>query len=878
MAQITVPQQSDSGWFFDRQHVEVQVRQTWGSTWQPSSYLVPVSAIDCSAPTIPRAEFRFAYGNIKREDTAVFAIESPLDLVDWFVRILIHTDGKDSVTLWHGVLTDDSDGMLGVAADGNPSGDQAMIAYGLEHLLDLDSISGAMVRTAGGSELEIGRLLPFNQRRAHAAGEIGNRTETVGGDGVYVFGDDGEVWDHSQVAEYLLEYHSPSAFTLSLSGQAASLTALRSVLDLDGKTLYQALNTVINRRQGFGWYLSVDDANGVSVEVFTGFETSVDTANGVIPANTKQCDLAFDRAIDLSRAVATRNRSQRYDRVRAVGEYVKACATFSFTDGNLEAGWDASAQTDYEYVSGSDAEEKDRERRTDKYARVFRAFRVPRSWNGVGGNWTGSGFNAIPSMCWTGALDIDTQAPFWVYGKQFLSWLPVFEETDVDDAEKELMRPLAFLKNTAGDVYQADAIADETDNLTPYAVRPMSGEFGMEVRSARINHTLAQNTFDPDTTASKIASEFDYNRLAITAAFETDERLAVTATLPGIAEDEGRTMTVHVPGAECWYVAPGTIIEATNKQAVPFDLDRSPTDDYEVRNDRRVLEARAKLLLAWYGRERSILDITVSDRLGLFVPVGSYVRYATHGTKTTPVGTVLTSRSWDFTAFSTTLKTGYGEFDALGIDYEPGESSPVELLRATKRIATAAQSERDRTAHLDARAPVLPFDRVGVMYESRRFQVDPSSGSYQEFATDWCDLETPVTVVNDGRTHFNLKWSGVDPTGEYVYLTNYSGNNSSAVILAYLDTANEDDEIVSENVIACARGELYNGATLCCYLNWFSAILFNAALVPFGESVDIAKVRFRYWTMSQTPVETGIKRSPGVWYVPLRIWKYLPVS
>ena len=133
----------------EKVQVRVLIKYEWTDEWEEFPYLVPVSASACAAPSISRAEFIWHYGRIQHEDATAKTDETPIPFTDFFVQIRT-LDSRGERTLWTGFVAESQLSIAGAAAGGAPSGDQHLVAWGLEHFLDRVPVRQAWVETAPG--------------------------------------------------------------------------------------------------------------------------------------------------------------------------------------------------------------------------------------------------------------------------------------------------------------------------------------------------------------------------------------------------------------------------------------------------------------------------------------------------------------------------------------------------------------------------------------------------------------------------------------------------------------------------------------------------------------------------------------------------------
>jgi len=640
-----------------RQYTEVQTKTAWSDDWQTHKYLEPIRAAKRVAPSMVRAEMRYLYGKIKREDTTALAWENHIDLEGQFCRIRTLTENANPINHFVGVFVDDKTDTKATKTTGadadKPTGDQMPIAYDLTHLIDRVALDKTYF-VKGSTVYQVDRLVPYNYRDAASGGIQGNRDgqrRAINGTDTWIHTTETEdgyfyTWNNLQIIQNLLATYSDKLpFTLQLAGQYSALAGIVDAFDPNGKNLLDMINILINRRYGLGWSLEID-GQVVKINVFSivGTPGGVDIGTVKIPQNTNRHDLVINNAINITQALTVKNVSRKYHRVVCEGDFVKVQSTWSHASGGLENGWTTSDQVDYIHVQGEDAKEKDQFRKADAFRRVWQVYRVP-------DNWSGGDRNFAPAMVKVsdqGKVDLATAStadPIYRPGKRFLRHLLTTEYGT--DQQLEQQKPFAIIQSRGRSLAWSEqwqmAHQVNTDTCNGFHVRLLDTDMAVEL-SSQCNHYLAKGDWSPTADETEVVPEFEKQYLHLTAAYETDSRIRYTAEIPQAAKmDESaiRTLRLRFPDAQAWYISAGTVTDVTDGELESY------TGSTELRNDIDYLEARAKSALAWYSQDRSLLTLSYAG-LGYVLPVGTYIVSATHGNQSDPVGTILSSITWDF--------------------------------------------------------------------------------------------------------------------------------------------------------------------------------------------------------------------------------------
>jgi hypothetical protein len=519
---------------------------------------------------------------------------------------------------------------------------------------------------------------------------LGNRSHAEHS-GAYAFSTDGDLWTVTQIITYLLRYHAPTlpGCTWRLEGQTAILTQMEDVYDLDGLTLRQALNVLIDRRRGLVWSLRTTGTD-IAVHVSSVFDKTECAGTVLLDGNREVVRLELhvedSPAAPLVAAVNLGATSaQLYGRLEVLGERARACLTLSVSSGRLVETWTAAQETDYmAAVGATDWEKNDQYRARPQFADVFCGFRVPPTWD-----LTGEGANrAIPKISDRGVVDWSQNGPFWLGDKPFLRVLPLLDP--VSAAEESYLRPFAILWDPQSERYVL-AHKHGIPHIPPASLELHDRELRFRL-DASYNHLFARTQWgilapaNPTEHVMGMADAGDYfdtQTLRVTVAVELDERLRLVETLPN--GDPARTLCLHVPEAHLWVIAAGTITGLAGDGSVQME-----PASRTIRTDLHRLELVAALAKAWYGRRRQTLRYARREIAPLARP-GAIIQAVEQVGTEDPIGTVVTSIQWDFEDGLTTLETGFWDLDfATRAFDQPGRPDASAFARAVTGQAAAA--------------------------------------------------------------------------------------------------------------------------------------------------------------------------------------------
>jgi len=405
----------------------VKVRQSWTDSWQQVPYLIPIKSEDSSISGQNKATLLWQYGSRQQHDSTSFSTETPQDLAGYFCKITLLYSGGQERDAWFGVIDDDQFRMTGNIAP--RTGSQVLTAYGLDHMLDRNPIISAYVLD-NAVEKQIGHVPLFNERQRRGAALLGNRSTARGdgGNGSFLFGDTNE-WSNLDVVEYLLERHVLGELTFKVKGQTELLSSIKAVNRLEGLTIRQALDHLIDRKRGIGWTIRVTGSIA-EVFVFSAFGDDVSIGADTISGNPDKINLVISGRKDIDDVVLNLTNSPRYDAISATGQRIKSACTLSVFNGTLERAWTDAEEDAYlaeDVAAPSDKSKSDLARKADKHERVFQTFRAPENWDWQTADFlTGELLNEFvnPFALPDGTIDTTTQQVFWNDNRPFLRFLP----------------------------------------------------------------------------------------------------------------------------------------------------------------------------------------------------------------------------------------------------------------------------------------------------------------------------------------------------------------------------------------------------------------------------------------------------------------------
>ncbi len=698
----------------------VYMRQRWDQPWEFVPYLMAESATERVLPAGSSATLVFRHGRIKPEDQTAFANWAARARHDWFVCIASTPGNLPRIPRFCGIVPGHHFEIGGKRTTGSVTiqhGDERLQAVGLEYLLDRRRLNDIRVRQGDGTAITIDRSPPFNERLDRGPALPGNRSAERIQEGIdfpcYGFASDLDadsnphLWSIVDAIEYLLHYTNPAAdgyeprFFFGAPSESpynlmAYLDATYDIIRQEGRSVWNIIRHLFDRRRGFGahvaWGIETDTASAdfglpsgdVKIRAFSCTDAPSHVEGFTFPANPHVEHLVLDSGLDAKSAVATVESSNTYDEITVHGPPVVSCFSMAVAvspHAEAEPAWTDSDETAYrgetDSVVGDKTISAEHKRRQSRYDAVYRRFRFHESWD-----WTdASGRSLSPTFDVDGNIQFNQTGPYWKAPRRFLDWLPIRDSADVS-AEVDnpaWMKPLAIVEELDSDGEPtchwhlvnnlSENIIAANPGLTNGKVAVLDREDAVEV-TFNPKHRLGRNHFDPPTGDSIVEPVFDYERMIMTVACETDTRPSVvvqTGAPPILGPTQvpilDRKLSIFVPDAQVWVVAPGTVVGVWldgEPHYQPIAIHQLPRDD----TDR--LRRIAALARVMYGRRRTSIRMTKRGLLGVS-GLGRIVTSVTIGQGSHDVNSPVTERTWDFVQGTTRISTGWVDLDVQRI-------------------------------------------------------------------------------------------------------------------------------------------------------------------------------------------------------------------
>ena len=354
--------------------VTVYVRAGWNDEWVEQTNLRVRNLSFTTAPSMPQAVLTYHYGDIEFEDEDRFTHRGVLDLNRKYVKIEYTpyvapgTTAQDDVK-WVGVVVNTQDSQIGTNLNSlnqrEAAGTQTLIAFGIEWFLTRNKVDRTYFgRGEGDPDIKLSgngngdpldpldsiyvkRAVPFNLGTGrNVKKKSGNRAV---GTSLFALGRlaTSTTWTAADIVEYILQFFEPLDALLRTTipiiietEDFIKLEWYEPVIVTEGRTVYQVLNQVMDRRRGLTWRLVYDDSatagnptvnhNRMLLKVYTFNEVDISFTGGrKIPRNESQKTLDYDFAVDIDGAMTVTDSVRKFDRIIARG--ARRTSTFSLT-------------------------------------------------------------------------------------------------------------------------------------------------------------------------------------------------------------------------------------------------------------------------------------------------------------------------------------------------------------------------------------------------------------------------------------------------------------------------------------------------------------------------------------------------------------------
>lgn len=688
----------------------VEFKSSWGGNWTTVPYLTPLMFERADGTRIGQARFFYQWGAIKREDQTQYQTFAPIDLLNGYVRIWSQYGNQQERLRWLGIIVDEQATHLSLPTLTDMSiGDQQLTAFEMTYLLDRIIIDKAYVRYPSDGLAEpiaVDSTPTFNRADRVGAQLLGNRSAQTY-NGSYYFdldttNDISDLWEGETVLTYLLSNISLGEFANNIyrSGEVSYLSTIYRHWNLGGRSMLAAINEIISRDLGFCWCLDFDSSDRFYLKVRGTSPAEIQVGVATIPQNYEQVPLlvpSIHPDNHILGEVTIRSTSARsYSEIEVRGAPVQVTATYQLGPGkDLYPAWNSAAETAYRDPGGADIEENDQIRSTDRFDGVWTTFTLPKNWLGNARNMNSTDsqdilptVNPVDGSITLGAF----AGNFWIGEKEFERENPFYVGVDyyagaggipgwTSESALEYQPMVAFYRDqTDGDAHaktdryiHLDRIKESLPDVTQsVGVRPLDKQPGVDF-SVTPRHLLALSYWDGANSDTR--PEFKYGDIYVTASMKFDERIKIRRStgLPGTR------LTIDIPEAEVWVIAPGTMVDVNN-DGYPVLY----TGGSLIRDDRSMMEGVLAGALAWHGTIRRAASIPIY-RVDDFVNMLAMVTEVTDNFYfTLPINGVVTSIKTDIVRGTTLIETNW-----MQDDYSPdfARFAPLSRSHTPKRVS-----------------------------------------------------------------------------------------------------------------------------------------------------------------------------------------------
>lgn len=686
--------QFDPGFKRNRASIQVYTRARWSDPWVQRSNLVP-RHLSWMLGAINEAQLRYHFGNMVLPGESTYQAVARSTYDNHWVKIRYLSEVEEnshvtppeaSYTKWYGLVTASHlDPRAGSGAIS--SGDQFLIAHGPEIALTrvqmVDSIiyKTNALASSGYSPIRFGRGMPFNAVRDAGRNGVsfGNKTTQAAS----LFAEDplfAQPWNAYEIIFYVLDQVvNPS---IPVGGPTWTLQSFDDGLlaytphhiETHGRTAWEIINQVIDRRRGLSWYvepvLSGDTVTGWRIRVVPLNSSNIYLSDTeVLNANPNRVNLSIINAKDVANCTLTQDGLNRYRQVVVEGGQQGAVFSLDF-DYGLEIDWTQDDELAYQEAATQDINPAvtydhsqlctmhDSRRMSSQLSHVFSRMRVRSDWAGYA---RGDGSTTFGGLCFpkVGAdynqihdeLSIGHPVtPRWMRIEPRLplrlnSILATTVAADVAVAAMTLQPhspPMAYGSDTAWAATQpsrylwlhADQAAGALDEATKVngsqvscAIEVLDDDFGFQLHSNGPSHVL-QNYHTYDGSSGPAPSHVEVgtvnaSSIGITCYARANHcvRVAYPETMTSLRTDQSEVHYIRL-GDRARY---DLLVEGTVVDIAAGELIRVPSS-IPIRDDLEFMGNVGRLAWEWYRKPRHSLTLSYRQVLDhAELPIGTMI-------------------------------------------------------------------------------------------------------------------------------------------------------------------------------------------------------------------------------------------------------------
>lgn len=301
--------------------------------------------------------------------------------------------------VWWGVIRGPERGVDG--ADDSPGGVATWRAAGLADILDRCIIDTGHALNAAGSSIRDFAICPKFNDKDYGNGNRSTATGTINNATVYYFdmrtnSGVGDKWTAKQVLDFVIAAHAKRTVSpVGVTGLAWTVSDALSLLsyevpelDLNGKSVLEALNMLAGPQRGLSWYLSISGSTP-TINIVSGSASAITVGSYTLAASTSTATLDITDSEFLQDVRILEDDSEASDIIIVQGDRPWTGITLAYQTGatlSLAKGWTGAQETAWDTdpeASGLDM--------------VWRRFIIEQSWNGQqytqGGIYVASGLS-----------------------------------------------------------------------------------------------------------------------------------------------------------------------------------------------------------------------------------------------------------------------------------------------------------------------------------------------------------------------------------------------------------------------------------------------------------------------------------------------------
>lgn len=692
--------------------------------WTEQPYLRPTFC-NYQLGAIGRAEFIYHYGRIKQPTANDFVDVTKIDIANHWIWMRWVAEAGGTPVDWVGLVTGDSRVPKGSDAIAD-TGSQVIYAHASEIILERLQVRRSRIYKAAAYQfVDVG--LPFNGFRDGTSGNDPAKANKVAGVNNLAFANDltnAVEWTAGEVTKYLLDYVVAPSFE---QGDVGSPSWTMDTFDLSyrpvnvvthGKSVWEILNQVIDRKRGLVWWLE-PQFNATPVPVgwrlrISSINTSAVqlTPSVTLPANPDQMDLDLRQSPDQVDVSETTDALQRYEQV--VVEGAPMTTTFSIDLDDLTIDWSNVDVTNYKaagsgvtgYASMNLSDKRtlnDQIRLNDQLRHVYTRFKLT-SFANIHTDGVTSNLGVFPDVTATWGADegwkkaISTADPsqltIWDPAVRLENTVRLYQRVDYSSPSTsppnnnpaasvpDFSRPIAYGK-LGSKWYRLNSVSGATarDELKGDGGQDLAVSLFMHDHQAGVSiiphgmpHRL-QTALVFDGSSGNEVSHTPTGELPpsdITLTLCASSGIPIKVAYPIMAadyvNDQKNILVIRLGDtARLDWIVGGTKVDIAPDQATLVSAARR-----QVRDDRETMRLLAVMAWEWYQRPRRVIQLQLRqilpmNALHIGTLINKLITNDNELVQANPVNTIVSSINIDWLQGRTAIQTQFAEIDFEGI-------------------------------------------------------------------------------------------------------------------------------------------------------------------------------------------------------------------